>query len=251
VIAPLRLACWNVNHRVGMTRFRPEAAAAAAALDADVCLLTEYFPREGGPEFEARLAEAGYRTLLLSRQVAVRANRVLSAARVGVELDPDIAPLPADPQLQSNVLGLRVVGTPLRILALRIPWYPASARAALEAAWDWMEVAADRLRDEAAVIVGDLNVRPASPVARGGQHFRRILGSGWHSATDNAATFFPRDGEPGPLDYLLHTTTVRVTARVVLKSGRHRLAGSAAALSDHAAITAAVRLVDGGGAAGD
>jgi hypothetical protein len=95
----VRLATWNVNHRVGMPRFRPEAATAAVSLDADICCFSEYFPSERAQEFEAALAAAGYGTRLLSHQVAVRANRVLCAAVTYERIGPvqsDVSPNPID-----------------------------------------------------------------------------------------------------------------------------------------------------------
>jgi hypothetical protein len=47
--APSRIcsiATWNLNHRCGKTRFRPEAVNAIAALQADVVVLTEYYPQK-------------------------------------------------------------------------------------------------------------------------------------------------------------------------------------------------------------
>ena len=57
----MRIASWNLNHRVGVTRFRPEAVDAAIAIDADALFFNEYFPRERGVAFERRPVDAGWR----------------------------------------------------------------------------------------------------------------------------------------------------------------------------------------------
>lgn len=47
-------------------KFRPEAAAAACALDADVLVFTEYFPQDHHQRFLDDLAAAGWTHTLLS-----------------------------------------------------------------------------------------------------------------------------------------------------------------------------------------
>jgi hypothetical protein len=70
----MRIASWNLNHRVGRTRFRKEAADAAIALDVDAIFFNEYFPQTHGPAFEGRLADAGWRHQLMSPEPQERAN---------------------------------------------------------------------------------------------------------------------------------------------------------------------------------
>lgn len=236
-----RLASWNLNHRVGMTRYRPEAAEAAIALDADVIFFNEYFPKEHAHAFETRLRTAGYAHQLLSIATPERANRVLCAARMEVEAD-ETEMATFDAQFASNTLCVRTLDRRLRLIGLRVPSYPSSAPEATLQSWDWIERVTASLAETPAVIVGDLNVHRGSPASRGGDHFRRIQTAGWRCATpSNTPSYFPLRGKPRTLDHLLHTDRVAVTdARVVSHAGGHDLAGTSGALSDHAAIVGAV-----------
>jgi hypothetical protein len=49
------IVTWNVNHRVGTTRFRLESVDAIGALQADVIVLTEYYPQGHHDAFCANL----------------------------------------------------------------------------------------------------------------------------------------------------------------------------------------------------
>jgi hypothetical protein len=118
----MRIASWNLNHRVGMTRFRPEAADAAMALDVDAIFFNEYFPKEQGPVFARRLAAAGWRHQLISAEPPERANRTFVAARVSVELDSLALPT-FDHQLPANLLVVRFPDAELRVIAVRVPAY--------------------------------------------------------------------------------------------------------------------------------
>jgi hypothetical protein len=55
----MKIATWNLNHRAGTTRFRAEAARAAGNLEADVLVLTEYFPKTHHEEFVSELRSLG------------------------------------------------------------------------------------------------------------------------------------------------------------------------------------------------
>jgi hypothetical protein len=234
----MRIASWNLNHRVGLTRFRPEAADAAIALDVDAIFFNEYFPKNHGLVFRRRLADAGWCHQLTSAEPPERANRTLVAARVPVELDPLALPK-FDHQLPANLLVVRFPIAKLRVIAVRVPAYVSGGDLIIQS-WDWLEWAAAALVGDAAVIVGDLNISSRSPRARGGDHFRRIRSAGWSLATpEGEPSYFSATGRTSTLDYLLHTRAVRaLNASVVTKAGGYILAGSPGALSDHAAIVA-------------
>ena len=235
----MRIASWNLNHRAGATRFRPEAVDAAIALDADAVFFNEYFPKQHGPTFADRLANAGWCHQLISSEPGERANRTFVASRVSVE--QDCVPLPTfDRQLPANLLAVRFPDTGLRVLALRVPAYEGPERPLVLRSWDWLESTAALLVDEAAVIVGDLNVSAASRRSGGGDHFRRIRSAGWSLATpEGEPSFFSSTGHTSTVDHLLHTRTVRVaSAAFVSEVSGYVLAGSRGAISDHAAIVA-------------
>lgn len=235
----MRIGSWNLNHRVGMTRFQPEAVEAAIALDVDAIFFNEYFPKEHGPDIARRLAEAGWSHQLISAEPPERANRTFLAARVPVELD--LLALPTfDHQLPANLLMVRFPDARLRVTALRVPAYESHQKDLILKSWEWLELKAGELVDDPAVIIGDLNVSPNSPRAGGGDHFRRIRSAGWSLATPDAEpSYFSSKGYTNTLDHLLHTKAVRVSnVSFITKAGSHTLAGSTGALSDHAAIVA-------------
>jgi hypothetical protein len=47
-------------------------------------------------------------------------------------------------------------------------------------AWEWLEVTTASLKSSPSVVIGDLNIQTSSKASRAGDHFRRILASGWH-----------------------------------------------------------------------
>ena len=134
----MRIASWNLNHRVGYTLFQPDAANAAIALDVDAIFFNEYFPKTNGVEFEQKLADAGYSQQLISPASPEVANRTFLASRVPVE--PDVLPLPSfDHQLPANLLVVRFPGANLRVIAVRVPWYQKPHTENFLHAWDWIE----------------------------------------------------------------------------------------------------------------
>ena len=235
----MRIASWNLNHRVGQTRFRKEAADAAIALDVDAIFFNEYFPQTHGPAFQGRLADAGWRHQLLSPEPPERANRVFVASRIDVGR-AELAMPTFDHQLPANVLSVRFPGCGLWVVALRIPAYKAHQRDLTSRSWAWLESVAKSLASEAAVIIGDLNVPTLATRGVGAETLQRIGALGWPvaSSTSVASYFSPR-GTTSTLDYLLHTPAVAVhRAPFVTGASDFILAGSLNALSDHAAIVA-------------
>lgn len=237
----MRIGSWNLNHRVGKTRFREEAVDAAMALDVDAIFFNEYFPGTKGHQFERRLADGGWSIQLITPAPPERANRTFLASRVPAELD--VMPPPSfDHQLGSNTLCVRFPLAGLRVIGLRVPMYINPHRHCRILSWEWLEASAAQLVDERAIIIGDLNVGTASPRANGGEHFRRIQASGYQSATPTEfPSYYSNSGHTSIPDHLLHTSTTKVAdARFVLKAGGHTLAGGPGALSDHAALVATV-----------
>jgi len=236
----IRIVSWNLNHRVGMTRFRPEAVDAAIALKADVLCFNEYFAQNNAKHFESRLAEGGWVHQIVSPPTSERANRVLIAARMPIQRDRLKLPK-FDQQFPANILSVRLPEPGLRLLALRVPWY---ATAALRTqSWDWIESAAVALGVDAAIIIGDLNVPLEPRIKKAANPLRRLQDRGWTLATPaKTSSYFSHRGARSTLDHLFHTASVAVTrASFVECAGGHVLAGTPEALSDHAALVADVR----------
>lgn len=236
----MRIATWNLNNRLGRVPFRKEAARAAAALDADVLVLTEYFPQAHHDAFVATLMAEGWSEPLMSWEPSAKANRVLITARVPVERDELSLPK-LDQQFPANILAVRLPSSGLRLLGLRVPYYNGDTYARLRPSWEWIETTARCLLPEAAVIVGDLNVAVDSPVRRCGDVFRRILESGWQRAEPHGVGGYMRGRWHSEIDHLLASPGCVIRdARYVNTAGSFVLAGVGEALSDHSALVADV-----------
>jgi hypothetical protein len=235
------IATWNVNHRFGKTRFRPEAVNAIAALQADVVVLTEYYPRNHHIAFWANLADAGWPYSIASESVGDIANRVLIASRFPLE-PLAITPPTFDCEFPSNILSVTIPAARLRLVGVRIPAYESKDRSCLLASWDWLEATMAGLHDAPTVVLGDLNANPMSPPARGGGHFRRVLAAGWRRAVPaGGASYFGHNGRRSEVDHVLCNSGCEFAdVRYVIEAGGWCLAGGKGALSDHAALLADV-----------
>ena len=242
----MKIAAWNLNHRAGsrFTRFFPEAAAAIGSLAVDVLVLTEYFPKDEDETFSKDrhetflddLDDCGFSYPMLSTLTGEKANRVLIAAKQPFELDP--LPIPAfDHQLPANVLAVRFPSTCIRLLGLRIPYYTGKDLPRVLDAWAWLESAAEALKGDQAVIVGDLNVELASHAQRGGDHFRRLL-AGWIRAKPTSGvSCYGKAGARTEIDHALCSPSLQFTsAHYQTAFNDVVFAGTDAALSDHAVL---------------
>lgn len=235
------IATWNLNHRVGTTRYRPEAARAAASLDADLIVLTEYFPKGSDHQFQTDLMDCGYPYLLLSAETGERANRVLIASKE--EIQPVAFDLPTfDRQFPANVLVVRHAKQDLVVAGIRVPYYESGA-VELRHGWGWIHGLTQTLSGRAAVVAGDLNVALKSAPGRGGDIFRSIIGNGWTRAAPASGHSFPRAAGGGTeIDHVLASPCCAVgRAWYALRTPSFELAGSGG-LSDHAALFAEVRI---------
>lgn len=237
----MRIATWNVNHRVGRTTYRPEAAHTACALEADLVCFNEFFPKAEEASFRRVLFDSGYRHQLSSpfAPEGVSANRVLVASRA--PLDPVELHVPNhEPHLRTNVLGVHTAG--VTIVAIRVPAYDGLAAQHQLAAWDWVSETADRLREEPAVILGDLNVSLNGLGYRNGKHLQAILDNGWTRVATVGPTYFGHDGVRSEIDHILTTRHCSASHPVVVTSiGKYVLCGQADSISDHAVLMCDLR----------
>jgi endonuclease/exonuclease/phosphatase family metal-dependent hydrolase len=233
------IATWNLNHRCGRTRFRREAVKAIAALQADVVVLTEYYPKGHHSAFCEKLSDAGWPCLLASCDIDGEiANRVLIASRLPIERVAIALPT-FDRQFPPNILSVMIPTERLRLIGLRIPAYVKKKdRPCLVAAWDWLETTMAGLNGVPTVIAGDLNAHPTSSPTRGGNHFRRILDAGWHRAIPppGGVSYFGRKSS-SEIDHILCNSGCRFgDVRYIIEAGGWLLGGNKDALSDHAAL---------------
>ena len=236
----MRIATWNLNNRVGTVTFRPEAANAAIAINADVLVFTEYYPQAHHLRFARVLEDAGWEHQLLSEETSESANHVFIAARCLLEpLNLDLPNF--DLQFAPNLLGAIVPSFGVSLVGVRVPWY--DSRQLVFSAWDWLAAAAASLKHCPAIILGDLNVSLTSDIARGGNHFRRVLESGWHRATPTGgASYYGRGDGRSEIDHILGTNLCEFgETEYIMKSGAFELAGAKHAISDHAALVTRVK----------
>lgn len=235
------IATWNINNRVGLVPFRPEVASVTAALNPDVIVFNEYYPKEHEAQFTNALRTGGWEHQQMSPDTGVRANRVLIASKVPLE-QAKVQPPQFDRQFPANVLCVRVPAEKLTILGVRIPWYDRGDLPLVGKAWDWLEAAASQLREEPAVILGDLNAGLSSRSNRGGEHLRRILASGWtRAAPCDHTSFYGSSGETSEIDHILVSQHVGFhSARYVTQAGQFQIAGPPNAMSDHCVLLAHV-----------
>lgn len=242
----MRIATWNLNNRVGKVAFRPEAAAAASALNADLVALNEFYPQRHENAFRAALASSGFVHQVASEPpTGTVANRVLIASRVPIERI-DLKVPTVDIHLPANVVGVRVLHQNLTIVAVRVPAYAGVEAPFLMMAWEWLSTLAASLKGQPAVLLGDLNVSISSGPSRGGSHFRSILESGWHRAAAIGPTYFGHSGGRSEIDHILATSPCALTnAAAVTEVGPFKLAGAVDAISDHAALVCDLTILDG------
>ena len=236
------IATWNLNNRVGKTRFRHDAVGAIAALQADIAVLSDYYPRQHHQPFCTGLESAGYPNWLVSDNHGEVANRIIIASRFPIEQFP-VQPPTFDRQFPSNILSVSVPSAGIRLLGIRVPAYRAFERERLYAAWDWFERTLGAYKDAPMVALGDLNADPTSAKARGGEYLRRILQNGWHRATPaGGVSFFGSGNRRSEIDHIGNAGCSFTDVRYVISAGEFKLAGAPDAISDHAALLANVTI---------
>lgn len=222
--------CWNVNNRVGMTKFRPEAVHAAMATGADVLAFTEFFPQDGLNAFRAALRDGGWVHQAMSFEAKTRANRILVASRLPLEVR-ELPPSPVDDHLATNSLRVGVDGA-LEILCIRVPTYEGEQRAA---AWDWIGRVAAGMRCKApALIIGDLNTSERARVRV--PQFSALTNSWRRLQPAGTGSYFGRNGVTSEIDHAFINGHVDGAAWYVRRAEDFQLAGGEEAISDHAGI---------------
>lgn len=237
----LLIATWNLNHRVGYTSYRPEAARSIAGLGADVLVLTEYFPQEEDARFRSDLEAEGYSWLSASDNEGIRANTVLIASRLPAVVEPLGLPT-FDDQFGSNLHAIRLRDSDLVVIGIRVPWY-TDGPAKIALAWEWLECLAEQRLSSTTIIAGDFNTAARPTVARGGKMLLRMLESGWRrAAPTSGASFVGKGGQHTEIDHILVSPLCELgTARYVTEERGIQFAGKHG-LSDHAVLVADIRV---------
>lgn len=237
-----KLLCWNVNHRLGRTQYRPDAADAAMATGADVLMFTEFFsPGSALEAFTEACVNGGWRHVAIS-EAAGKTNRVLLASKLPFQV-LQLPKTTVDEHLSGNALLVRLDGG-MTVFCLRVPTYQGPDRSA---AWNWVRgIARMLLGQPPALLIGDLNTGLGAK--RAVAQFAQILESGWTRLQPvGVGSFFGKDGYTSEIDHALVAGAERATARYVRYAGAYELAGHERALSDHVAIEVQLDLDGRGG----
>lgn len=236
----LAIASWNVGHRLGRGRYRPEFIDVIPNLGAEVICLNEYYPRQHDEAARARLKGLGFEVEVSGPTTKV-ANLTLIASRVPIRRATfDIEYF--DEQLPSNLLAVELPSHALTIVALRVPMYVKAKAALMSRAWEVLEEAFSRVQTQRVLVIGDLNCSLDHRRATGRKHLSRLLQAGWRQAGEpGTRTFFSASGRQSWVDHCLYTPSIEVSGfEVVKRAGNYVLADGPDALSDHAAIRARV-----------
>ena len=133
-MSKVRVLSWNLNNRVGLNPFRADAANAAASINADICVFTEFYPGTYSEAFNEALVREGYLHSILSQEVKLRANKVLIASKFPItKLEPNFSSC-HDDQLRSNTAICFLPDFNLSVIGVRLPWY--KDRKLIFSAWD-------------------------------------------------------------------------------------------------------------------
>jgi endonuclease/exonuclease/phosphatase family metal-dependent hydrolase len=211
------------------------------ALQADILVFTEFYPKGFERQFRTALENGGWAHQRMSMATSERANRIFVASKLPLTaLDIELPTF--DQQFPANLLAVQVPGFGLSLLSLRMPIY--SEAALRSQPWSWLGSALGTLRSSPCIVAGDLNIE-ANARKPAGRCLRRILATGWHRATPNAPTYFGRNGS-SEIDHILATDRCALSESVCInQAGGYALAGSATALSDHAALLCRIEIPSG------
>jgi hypothetical protein len=233
----MRIVAWNINHRIREKTIPDKMTEAIASLGPDVIVLTEYVHGSSRLRFLAALAELGFGHWLVS-DPRPRENHVLIAARTAFEPGPIFAPEIA-PSVPSNALHVRLPQEGLEILGIRVPDYSKDLKTK-RACWDWILKTASEVHDRPFVMIGDFNTDANYPRSQCGDHFGKLVDSGWQLASPPAgASFWSLSGHAVRIDHAFVTRHLVVEgATYVTRAGGYVFAGKKReALSDHAVLS--------------
>jgi hypothetical protein len=151
----MRIATWNLNHRVHSRVVPPWVTSALTAAFADILVLTEYVPGKDVPRVADILAGHGAATVSISDDQGVRDNRILIATKerhvVGPIAQPNIGLESAFANFLSVTLASGVI-----VVGFRMPEY-SKTPASFAVLWDWLFDILTPLHGRDLVLIGDLN----------------------------------------------------------------------------------------------
>ncbi len=151
----MRVATWNLNHRVHPRVVPSWVTSAIADVAADILVLTEYVPGKDVPRISEYLAVQGAADVSVSDDQGSGDNRILIASKehhvTGPIPQPDIGLESAFANFLSGTIASGVI-----VVGFRMPEY-SKTPASFAVLWDWLFAALAALRGRDLVLLGDLN----------------------------------------------------------------------------------------------
>ena len=232
----MRIAAWNLNHRVLPKNIPKEVEEVIGEIAPDVLVLTEYVDGEFRAPFKTNLQKMGY--FLSVSKVSKGHNQVLMATREKHSPGSVVAP-DYDSHANSNFLSIRLPESALEIVGIRAPAYEKTSEVDLY--WAALKDSLARAPQKRTIVIGDLNGDPNNSRSRGGRHLCDLRESGWTIPSPVGEwSYISSDGKhKSRIDHVLATADIeKIAARYETKIAGHTLAGEKEQmpLSDHAAL---------------
>lgn len=162
-VTQIRVATWNVGHRITRKPIPPEMGEALIALDADVVFLNEFV--DGAPDRDRlrdQLRAAGYSYFAIS-DAPPRHNQVFAASRFPIDVGDIAAPTEPDSHAETNFLHILLPDSDIELIGLRAPAYKSAAER--REYWSDLTSTLQIYQNRALVVAGDLNLDPFKGVS--------------------------------------------------------------------------------------
>ena len=232
----MRIAAWNLNHRVLPKNIPMGIVDVIRGIAPDVLVLTEYVDGQFRAAFKTCLQDMGF-FLSVSKECKGH-NQVLMATRAKQSSGSVSAP-DYDSHANSNFLCIHLPESALEIVGVRAPAYEKTSEVDLY--WAALKDSLARAPQKRTIVIGDLNGDPNNSRSRGGRHLCDLRESGWTIPSPVGEwSYISSDGKhKSRIDHVLATADIeKIAARYETKIVGHTLAGDKEQmpLSDHAAL---------------
>ena len=157
----MKIAAWNLNHRIIEKKIPPEALRFFDAFSADLIVLNEFVDGESRASFRDELKKMGYDHQFVSEK-RVKQNQVFIASKLPISLG-DLKPPQQDDAAITNFLHITINGIDIEVVGIRAPAY----NMARERKSYWQELASiiQSAANRRIVFLGDVNYDPFRKVA--------------------------------------------------------------------------------------
>ena len=205
----MKIAAWNLNHRIHKKPIPETVAAIIRTLSPDVLVLTEYVDADDREAFKHALRDIGPYHVSVSEK-RPKHNQVLVASRLD-HIDGGL-PSPTESHAETNFLPITIPALDLVIVGMRAPAYTATA--AVKAYWEELIVILEAVSTRKIILVGDVNGDPDSPRSTGGRYMAALRKKGWQvSSPAEPWSYISGDGlRKSRVDHLLASPAVNVVS---------------------------------------